>query len=60
MKTENRYSHSKIYKLFDITTGVFYIGSSALKRIDQRLGIHIKASKHDNKKKNENISIFYH
>lgn len=50
MTTDNRYTHSKIYKLIDITTGVFYIGSTALTRLDQRLNIHKKASKNEKHK----------
>ena len=44
MTTDNRYSHGKIYKLIDNTTGMFYIGSTALSRLDQRYHIHKQAS----------------
>ena len=40
MTSDNRYSHGKIYKIIDNTTGVFYIGSTALKRLDQRYAAH--------------------
>ena len=42
--TNNRYSHGKIYKLIDNTTGVFYLGHTSLKRLDQRLRTHIRDS----------------
>ena len=44
---DNRYEHGKIYKLIDNTTGMFYIGSTALSRLDHRLRKHIERSKHD-------------
>ena len=52
MTADNRYSHGKIYKLIDNTTGVFYIGSTALKRLDHRLRTHIKTSTKQNKTNN--------
>ena len=42
---DNRYSHGKIYKLIDNTTGMFYIGSTALNRLDQRFRNHVMSSK---------------
>ena len=50
MSSDNRYSHGKIYKLIEITTGVFYIGHTALNRIDQRYQMHKHASKCQNYK----------
>ena len=47
MTNDNRYSHGKIYKLIDVTTGVFYRGSTAMERLDQRLHVHKKASKNE-------------
>ena len=55
MTSDNRYSHGKIYKLIDNTTGVFYIGSTALKRIDQRYQSHKKACSCQEKK---NMKIY--
>ena len=46
----NRYSQGKIYKLIDQTTGMFYIGSTALNRLDQRYHMHKNASKCENYK----------
>ena len=54
----NRYSHGKIYKLIDNTTGLFYYGSSALKRLDQRYCFHKNMSKCENKKLNKLYSHF--
>ena len=50
--TFNRYSQGKIYKLIDYTTGMFYIGSTALNRLDQRYHMHKNASKCSNYKNN--------
>ena len=51
MTKDNRYEHGKIYKLIDNTTGMFYIGSTALKRLDQRYTNH-RNSSNNNKKNN--------
>jgi len=51
MTTENRYSHGKIYKLIDNRTGMFYFGSTALKRLDQRYSKHKNSSKNEDKNK---------
>ena len=40
----NRYSQGKFYKLIDNTTGVFYIGHTALKRLDKRFKGHYDSS----------------
>ena len=40
---DNRYSHGKIYKIIDNTTGIFYLGQTCL-RLDQRMRRHIRSS----------------
>ena len=49
MTEGNRYSHGKVYKIIDNTTGMFYIGSTALKRLDQRMNGHVNNSIKQNK-----------
>ena len=58
MTSDNRYSHGKIYKLIDNTTGIFYIGSTALKRLDHRYNSH-KDSSNNPIKINENLYDIY-
>ena len=58
MTSDNRYSHGKIYKLIDSTTGMFYIGSTALKRLDQRFDNHKRSSRND-KFKNTKIYQYF-
>ena len=56
--TPNRYSHGKIYKIIDNTTGVFYIGSTAMNRIRDRLRLHINLSQQERSKKGKMYSYF--
>ena len=56
--TPNRYSHGKIYTIIDNTTGVFYIGSTAMNRIRDRLRLHINLSQQERSKKGKMYSYF--
>ena len=51
----NKYEHGKIYQLIDNTTGMFYIGSTALSRLDHRLRNHISHSNYD---KHKNTKLY--
>ena len=57
---DNRYSHSKIYKLIDNATGMFYIGSTAMKRLDHRYNSHRDNSINDKKKARYLYQYFTH
>ena len=54
--TDNRYSHSKVYKLIDENTGMFYIGSTCLP-LHKRLYQHRYNSKQENY---TNIALYKH
>ena len=54
---ENSYSHGKIYKLIDNTTGMFYYGSTTQKRLDQRFFKHKCQSKTRNSKVYQNFTF---
>ena len=56
--TPNRYSHGKIYKIIDNTTGVFYIGSTIINRIRDRLRLHINSSQQERYKNTKVYSYF--
>ena len=56
--TPNRYSHGKIYKIIYNTTGVFYIGSTAMNRIRDRLRLHINSAQQERSKKGKMYSYF--
>ena len=56
--TPNRYSHGKIYKIIDNTTGVFYIGSTVMNRIRDRLRLHINSSQQERYKNTKVYSYF--
>ena len=56
--TPNRYSHGKIYKIIDNTTGVFYIGSTAMNRIRDRLRLHINSAQEERYKNRKIYSYF--
>ena len=43
MTTTNKFDNAKIYRLFDITTGMFYYGHTCLTRLDQRYNTHKNA-----------------
>ena len=58
MTSDNRYSHGKIYKLIDNTSGMFYIGHTALKRLDQRLSLHYRASLDEKRNKTKVYQYF--
>ena len=58
MTNDNRYSHGKIYKLIDNTTGIFYIGSTAMNRLDQRYANHRRFSQ-CNKYKNSKLYQYF-
>ena len=58
MTNDNRYSHGKIYKLIDNTTGIFYIGSTAMNRLDQRYANHRRFSQCD-KYKNSKLYQYF-
>ena len=57
---DSRYSHGKIYKLIDNTTGYFYIGHTSLKRLDQRFGYHKQDCKRECKKNMKIYQNFTH
>ena len=59
MTSDNRFSHGKIYKLIDNTSGMFYIGHTALKRLDQRFQTHKHTRKNDEGKQNKTLSVFH-
>ena len=54
----NRYSHGKIYTIIDNTTGVFYIGSTAMNRIRDRLRLHINSAQEERYKNRKIYSYF--
>ena len=54
----NRYSQGKIYKIIDNTTGVFYIGSTVMNRIRDRLRLHINSSQQERYKNTKVHSYF--
>ena len=56
--TPKRYSHGKIYKIIDNTTGVFYIGSTAVNRIRDRLRLHINSAQEERYKNRKKYSYF--
>ena len=54
------YEHSKIYKLIDNTTGMFYIGSTARKRLNHRFNEHKSHSVNYNQKNYKLYTNFTH
>ena len=58
MSDFNRYQQGKIYRLIDLTSGMYYIGSTCLARLDQRYHTH-KFAPYTNKKKNYKVYKYF-
>ena len=53
----NRYQQGKNYRLIDLTSGMYYIGSTCLSRLNQRYHIHKSAFSINQKRITKFINI---